>query len=286
MLSPGGPGEILMTDTSRGAVWQKISGDATLSSTGVLTLSDIGVIPNSYHNVFVDPTGRVYGGTNPTTLFGYQITDAVQLSPSAGAQQGYVNVTGALISASYISGLNLMTTNSVQAGTDSIATNDFKYASAKTVTKNIAPFAFTPAPSSAGLATYGGEYVYATASAAPSFMHDLSTIVPNGATIQSLRVFRYDNDTVSDANVYVGLNWRPASSTSSSSRSIMCSTLTGATANIDTTCQLVVSPTVTVNYANNVYWVYAGYTGGMPADGGNIRFYGLSVTYTTDRLSP
>ena len=65
-----------------------LSSDATGStsfngSTNVniaLTLASTGVIPNTYKSVTVDGKGRVTGGTNPTTLAEYGITDAVNIS--------------------------------------------------------------------------------------------------------------------------------------------------------------------------------------------------------------
>lgn len=58
------------------------SGDATGSgsTTVSLTLSESGVTAGTYKSVTVDAKGRVTAGTNPTTLDGYGITDAVSSS--------------------------------------------------------------------------------------------------------------------------------------------------------------------------------------------------------------
>jgi hypothetical protein len=55
-----------------------VSGDATGSGTTsiALTLANSGVTAGTYKSVTVDAKGRVTGGTNPTTLAGYGITDA------------------------------------------------------------------------------------------------------------------------------------------------------------------------------------------------------------------
>ena len=45
-----------------------------------LTLTDTTVVPSTYKSVTVDSKGRVTNGTNPTTLAGYGITDAVNIS--------------------------------------------------------------------------------------------------------------------------------------------------------------------------------------------------------------
>jgi hypothetical protein len=55
-----------------------MSGDATLDATGALTLASTGVTASTYTQVTVDAKGRVTAGTNPTTLSGYGITDAIQ----------------------------------------------------------------------------------------------------------------------------------------------------------------------------------------------------------------
>ena len=68
-----------------------VTGDATGSgSTSIaLTLATTGVTAGTYRSVTVDTKGRVTAGTNPTTLSGYGITDAVPLS-------GGVTMTGTL----------------------------------------------------------------------------------------------------------------------------------------------------------------------------------------------
>ncbi|MAV92076.1 MAG: hypothetical protein CL676_11710, partial [Bdellovibrionaceae bacterium] len=55
-----------------------MSGDATLANDGTLTLATSGATAGTYKSVTVDAKGRVTAGTNPTTLSGYGITDAVQ----------------------------------------------------------------------------------------------------------------------------------------------------------------------------------------------------------------
>jgi phage-related tail fiber protein len=62
-------------------------GDVTSSAgSAVLTLGNSGATAGTYKSVTVDVKGRVTGGTNPTTLAGYGITDA--LSNSATSTQG------------------------------------------------------------------------------------------------------------------------------------------------------------------------------------------------------
>lgn len=67
-----------------------LSGDATGSGTTAIavTLANSGVTAGTYRSVTVDAKGRVTGGTNPTTLAGYGITDALSNSTSS-TQNGY-----------------------------------------------------------------------------------------------------------------------------------------------------------------------------------------------------
>ena len=59
-----------------------VSGDATGSGTTAiaLTLANSGATAGTYKSVTVDAKGRVTAGTNPTTLSGYGITDAINTS--------------------------------------------------------------------------------------------------------------------------------------------------------------------------------------------------------------
>lgn len=72
-----------------------VSGDATGSgSTAIsLTLANSGATAGTYKSVTVDAKGRVTGGTNPTTLAGYGITDA--LATSGGTLTGNLTFSGA-----------------------------------------------------------------------------------------------------------------------------------------------------------------------------------------------
>lgn len=71
------------------------TGDVTGTGTGTieLTLSNTGVSAGTYKSLTVDAKGRVTGGTNPTTLAGYGITDA--LSSAGGSLTGLLTLSGA-----------------------------------------------------------------------------------------------------------------------------------------------------------------------------------------------
>ena len=72
-----------------------VTGDATGTGTTaiVLTLANSGVAAGTYKSVTVDGKGRVTAGTNPTTLAGYGITDA--LGSGGGSLTGTLTLSGA-----------------------------------------------------------------------------------------------------------------------------------------------------------------------------------------------
>src|SRR6185312_2203960 len=63
-----------------------MSGDATISNTGALTLATVGTA-GTYTQVTVNAKGLVTSGTSPTTLAGYGITDAVKNAGGAPSVQ-------------------------------------------------------------------------------------------------------------------------------------------------------------------------------------------------------
>jgi phage-related tail fiber protein len=97
------------------SIWQLMT-DApiTLGSTALLwemATGKTGVTAGTYRQVTVDPRGRVTGGTNPSTLAGYGITDAAS---QAGAQQNaYSSATAAgtadAITAAYAPAITALT---------------------------------------------------------------------------------------------------------------------------------------------------------------------------------
>ncbi len=67
-------GDIWVGNASNSATPVAVSGDATLSNAGVLTLASAGS-PGTYRSVTTDAKGRVTSGSNPTTFSGYGLSD-------------------------------------------------------------------------------------------------------------------------------------------------------------------------------------------------------------------
>jgi hypothetical protein len=96
-----------------------LSGDITGSGTTAITttLANSGATAGTYKSVTVDVKGRVTGGTNPTTLSGYGITDAA----TNGANSNITSLTGLTTALSATQGGTAQST---------YATGDIVYASA------------------------------------------------------------------------------------------------------------------------------------------------------------
>ena len=65
--------------------WTSASFNGSANVTGTATLANSGVTAGTYKSVTVDAKGRVTTGSNPTTLSGYGITDAVAKTAATGA---------------------------------------------------------------------------------------------------------------------------------------------------------------------------------------------------------
>lgn len=96
-LTPDGNGNITV-DAQPAAASTQLIGDVTGTGTGTVptVLANSGVSAGDYTKVTVDAKGRVTGGTNPTTLAGFGITDAL---PTAGGSMlgNIVMTTGSTV---------------------------------------------------------------------------------------------------------------------------------------------------------------------------------------------
>lgn len=71
--------------------------DGSGNVTGTGTLVNSGVTAGTYKSVTVDTKGRVTGGTNPTTLAGFGITDGVTSTAIGATNTDYVAVFNAAL---------------------------------------------------------------------------------------------------------------------------------------------------------------------------------------------
>ncbi|MBC2655103.1 phage tail protein [Pseudomonas sp. MSSRFD41] len=89
-----------------GALWQLANTAApvlgTTALTFVLALGKTGVVAGEFRRVIVDAFGRVTGGSNPDTLGGYGITDAVTKSELNSAVANLLPKSGGTVSGSIV----------------------------------------------------------------------------------------------------------------------------------------------------------------------------------------
>lgn len=65
--------------------WTSASFNGSANVTGVATLANTGVVAGTYKSVTTDAKGRITGGTNPTTISGFGITDAYTKTETAAS---------------------------------------------------------------------------------------------------------------------------------------------------------------------------------------------------------
>lgn len=102
--------------TNGDSLWQLVT-DApiTLGITGLtfeIAAGPVGLAAGTYRSVSVDKRGRVTGGTNPTTLAGYQISDAQPLHANLTALSSLVGAADRL---PYFSGAGALSLTTISA---------------------------------------------------------------------------------------------------------------------------------------------------------------------------
>jgi hypothetical protein len=103
-------------------------------NTDNIDLATTGVTANTYKSVTVDVYGRVTAGTNPTTLSGYGITDALNNSLTSGYI--YLGNSGNVATATAVSGdITITNTGNVQIASNTITNADINSAAAIALSK-------------------------------------------------------------------------------------------------------------------------------------------------------
>lgn len=134
-----------------------------------IDLATTGVAASTYQSVTVDTYGRVTAGTNPTTLSGFGITDAVSSSLTSGYV--YIGNSGGTATGTAISGdITISNTGNVQIASNTIVNADINSSAAIALSK---------------LATgTSGQIIVANASGIPTWVSETGdiTISDTGVT--------------------------------------------------------------------------------------------------------
>lgn len=186
-----------------------------------IDLATTGVTAGTYKSVTVDQWGRITGGTNPTTLAGYGITNAYTTTQVDSALALKLNLTGGTMSGAIAMGANKITglgdptlaqdaatknyIDTIFGSTTTAAASAAAAASSATSAASSASSASTSASNAAGSATsalsylntFRGQYIGA-ASSDP-------TVDGNGNALTAGDL--YFNTTASEMRVYSGSAW-------------------------------------------------------------------------------
>lgn len=133
-----------------------VTGDVTGTldgGTDVLTLSASGVAAGSYKQIDVNLKGIVIGGSNPTTVTGYGITDAVTFT---SGDTRYLSKTKIVSAPNNFTSKGSITLTTITGGKSRIATNAVGWQTAKVETyKNTGKFVFE----ASNITTNGSGYI-------------------------------------------------------------------------------------------------------------------------------
>jgi cytoskeletal protein CcmA (bactofilin family) len=125
-----------ISGTNTGDQTITLTGDVTGTGTGsfATTLANSGATAGTYRSVTVDVKGRVTAGTNPTTLSGYGITDAIDTSATGQTKSGTLTAAAFIPSSATVptNGMYLSAANTLNFATNT--TNRMSIDSAGLVT--------------------------------------------------------------------------------------------------------------------------------------------------------
>ena len=210
-------------------------------NTDDIDLATTGVSAGTYKSVTVDLYGRVTGGTNPTTLAGYGITDAYTQTQVDTALALKLNLTGGTMSGAIAMGANKITgladpTLAQDAATknyiDTIFGSTTSAAASASAAASSASSASSSATAAASSATAAAGSATSAASSYTTFNNqylgsktsDPTTNNTGGALVAGNL---YWNSTASEMRVYTGSAWLAAYLPATGYLALTGGTLTG-----------------------------------------------------------
>lgn len=200
-----------------------------------IDLATSGVVAGTYKSVTVDQWGRATGGTNPTTLAGYGITDAYTTAQTDTLLNGKLSLSGGTMTGAIAMGTNKITgmgdpTNAQDAATKNYIDTIFGSTASAAASASAAATSASNAASSASAAASSASAASGSASSASASAISASSSAASAAT--SLDQFEdqylgakasnptvdndgnplitgalYFNTTANEMRVYTGSGW-------------------------------------------------------------------------------
>lgn len=189
-----------------------------------IDLATTGVVAGTYKSVTVDAFGRATGGTNPTTLAGYGISDAYTTAQVDGALALKLNLSGGTMSGAIAMGTNKVTgmgdpTNPQDAATknyiDTIFGSTASAAASASAAATSASNAATSASNAASSASSASSSAAAAAASYDSFDDRYLGAKTSDPTLDNdgnalLTGALYFNSVANEMRVYSGSAWLTA----------------------------------------------------------------------------
>ena len=207
-----------------------------------IDLATTGVTASTYQSVTVDAFGRVTGGTNPTTLAGYNISNAYTTTQVDAALALKLNLTGGTMSGVIAMGANKITgladpTTAQDAATknyiDTIFGSTASAAASASAASASASAAATSASNAATSATNSANSATSSAASYTTFNNQYlgskasdPTVNNTGGALVAGNL--YWNSTVSEMRVYSGSAWVAAYLPAAGYLALTGGTMTGA----------------------------------------------------------
>jgi hypothetical protein len=211
-------------------------------NTDDIDLATTGVGASTYQSVTVDTYGRITGGTNPTTLAGYNISDAYTQTQINTALALKLNLTGGTMSGAIAMGASKITGMADPTTAQDAATKNYIDTIFGSTTSAAASATAAAASASAASTSATNSATSATASAASATSSALSYTTFNNQYLGSYATNPtvnntggplvtgnlYWNSTSNEMRVYSGSAWIAAYLPSSTYLALTGGTMTGA----------------------------------------------------------